>query len=127
MSATEDDKAFMLQLEELCPQIEAWLRKYGVPAQDAPDVARLVIERARRYAHTYDKSKPLAPWVRAIAKNMAADHLTTTILRSALALKDLHEVADSTPYHDLSRSEIFNRLTSVLSELDTETQALLHA
>lgn len=69
-----DGEACRALLDDLGPAIMNFLRKRVADPQELEDVYQetfLALYQARR---TYDPSRPLEPWLFAIARNVAADH-----------------------------------------------------
>ncbi|SEG40044.1 RNA polymerase sigma-70 factor, ECF subfamily [Thermomonospora echinospora] len=56
------------------PLVRAYLRRL-VPPQDIDDVAQVVFTEVWRFRHRYDPSRRLEPWLLAIARRRAVDHL----------------------------------------------------
>lgn len=69
-----DGEACRALLDDIGPSIMNFLRKRIADPQELEDVYQdtlLALYQARR---TYDPSRPLEPWLFAIARNVAADH-----------------------------------------------------
>jgi RNA polymerase sigma-70 factor (ECF subfamily) len=69
-----DRDAFRTLLENILPQVRAFLRRRLLDASELEDLCQetlLAFYQARR---TYDPARPVEPWLFAIARNVAAEH-----------------------------------------------------
>jgi RNA polymerase sigma-70 factor (ECF subfamily) len=70
-----DAEAYRRVLEELLPFVRGVVRARLADAAAAEDVTQEVLLSIHTARHTYRPERPLAPWVRAIARNAVVDHL----------------------------------------------------
>ncbi len=125
---TTADDEFLLRLEKLRGEIEAWVRAERVPARDAAHVAQLVIDHADDKRHLYDRSKPFEPWLRRVTKHVIADLRRAAKTHARLAHHLLvDEVERQTPQQRFLEEETRTILRSALAALDPETRAILDA
>jgi len=90
-----DRDAYRDLLEDLAPLLEAFLRGHGADAHDLDDLRQETLITVHRARHTYDPSRPLEPWLFAIARSVAIDHHRRQARRRAreVAVEALPEVA----------------------------------
>jgi RNA polymerase sigma-70 factor (ECF subfamily) len=78
-----DGEAYRTLLEDVTPVVRAVLRRrLGDPA-DVADVLQDTLLRVHQARHTWDPSRPFDPWLLAIARNAATDHLRRRLARGA--------------------------------------------
>lgn len=68
-----DGEAYRALLDDIGPAVLHFLRRRIVNAADVDDVYQEVFIALHRARHTYQPSRPLEPWLFAIARNVAAD------------------------------------------------------
>jgi RNA polymerase sigma factor (sigma-70 family) len=71
---TDDPEAFRACYEELGPMVLAYVQRF-VPRDEAEDVRQQVFLEVWRSRARFDADRRLEPWVLAIAKRRAIDHL----------------------------------------------------
>lgn len=76
-----DRDAYRSLLEDVEPVLRAVLRRRLGDATDVADVLQETLLRVHQARHTYDPSRPFEPWLLAIARNAAADHLRRRLTR----------------------------------------------
>jgi len=69
-----DRDAYRALLDDIGPVLLAFLRRKVADPHDADDMFQDTLIALHRARHTYDSSRPLEPWLFAIARNVAADH-----------------------------------------------------
>lgn len=94
-----DSAAYRRLLFEIAPMIRAMARRrlqgFGLSPDDAEDVVQEALIGLHRKRHTWDESRPILPWIRAIATYKlldAARRLGRT--RRATAAKPLEDYAE---------------------------------
>ena len=74
-----DGEAYRRVLVGLTPVLRAWVRRelarYGSAHEEVEDVVQETLLALHLKRHTWDESRPLLPWVRAIAHNKLVDAL----------------------------------------------------
>lgn len=105
------------------------LRRLGVAARDLPDVTHDVFVVVHRRAHTYDRARPLRPWLFGVAYRVARDHLALGRNRRE-SVTEAPEVADPRPPQDqqLARAQARELVVAALQcvELDRRVVFILH-
>ena len=109
-----DRDAYRELLEDLAPLLAAFLRRHGADAHEIDDLRQETLITVHRARHTYDPSRPLEPWLFAIARSVAIDHHRRQARRRAreVAVEALPEVAAPA---DLAGAE--QRLAEALAAL----------
>jgi RNA polymerase sigma-70 factor (ECF subfamily) len=69
-----DADACRALLDDIGPSILAFIRRRIADRHEVEDVYQETFLAMFRARHTYDPSRPLEPWLFAIARNVAADH-----------------------------------------------------
>lgn len=89
-----DRDAYRALLDDIAPILARFLRRWAPDAHDLDDLCQDTLMTLHRARHTYDPTRPLDPWLFAIARNVAADHLRRRLTRLAreLPVETLPEV-----------------------------------
>jgi RNA polymerase sigma-70 factor, ECF subfamily len=87
-----DRKAYEMLLRQAAPYIRALVRRIHAAPDRAEEVVQDVLLTVHRVRHTYDPSRPLEPWLAAIARRRSIDALRRR------RRTDTHEVLDSAAY-----------------------------
>ena len=69
-----DGVAFRALLDDIGPAISNFLRRRMADPSEVEDVLQETLLALYQARHTYEPSRPLEPWLFAIARNVAADH-----------------------------------------------------
>ena len=69
-----DSNAFRALLDDIGPAISNFLRRRIADPSEAEDVLQETLLALYEARHTYEPSRPLEPWLFAIARNVAAEH-----------------------------------------------------
>lgn len=80
-----------------------FLRYLGVPERDLEDVAHDVFLIAHRRLASYDRARPIRPWLCGIAARVAAGHRRRGYRRREVMSEEIHAV-DSAPAADVALS-----------------------
>jgi RNA polymerase sigma factor (sigma-70 family) len=77
MSAVQagDSAAYRALLADLLPVLRALVRRQIQDRETAEDIVQDCLLTLHQVRHTYDATRPFLPWVAAIAKRRAIDHL----------------------------------------------------
>ena len=77
MSAVQagDSAAYRALLSDLLPVLRALVRRMIHDRETAEDIVQDCLLTLHQVRHTYDATRPFLPWVAAIAKRRAIDHL----------------------------------------------------
>ncbi len=82
-SAQDGDRdAYRALLEDIAPELGAFLRRRVRDEYDAEDLLQEVLLTLHRARHTFDPSRPFDPWMYAIARNALIDHLRRSAARA---------------------------------------------
>lgn len=106
-----DAEAYRLVLHDIGPVITRWLRRWVADPHDIDDLTQDALMTVHRARHTYDPSRPLEPWLFAIARNLAADHLRRRGMRLARESPVEAELATT----DIGDGDAERRLEEVLA------------
>ena len=90
-----DQAAYTRLLERLAPHIRAWTRagfnRSGAGNEEIEDVVQETLLAIHLKRHTWDRTQPLAPWLRAIARNKLIDALRRSGRRATTPIEDFGE------------------------------------
>jgi RNA polymerase sigma factor (sigma-70 family) len=126
-----DSNAFRRLLKDCVPLTACIIRAQGVRGAAIDDVVQEVLLTIHRIHGTYDPDRPFLPWLRAIARRRAIDHLR----RAARQLQEIYdpltyEAETDTgplPGHALETRERDAQLVSALARLtEGQRQAVEH-
>ena len=101
------------------------LRRLGVAPRNLPDLTHDVFVVVHRRAHTWDRTRPLRPWLFGIALRVSRDHLS--LARNRLeSVVEAPEVADPEPPQDqrLAERQARELVVSALQSLDLDRRAV---
>jgi RNA polymerase sigma-70 factor (ECF subfamily) len=76
-----DRDAYRTLLDDITPILARFLRRWAPDADDLDDLCQDTLMTLHRVRHTYDPTRPLDPWLFAIARNVAAEHLRRRLTR----------------------------------------------
>lgn len=76
-----DRVAYRTLLDELGPVLAAFLRRWASDPPDLDDLCQEALLTVHRARHSYDPALPLQPWLFAVARNVATDHLRRRLKR----------------------------------------------
>ena len=90
-----DQEMYRELLLDLGPLLGRFLSRWTSEPQDLDDLTQDTLIAVHRARHTFDPARPLEPWLFAIARHVAADHLRRRAARLAheLPVERLPEVA----------------------------------
>lgn len=98
-----DADAYRKLLRELSPVLRGFARhafgRYGLSAEDVEDIVQETLLAVHLKRHTWVESRPLLPWVRAIAHNKLVDHLRRLRRGEHVAIEDFDDflIVDNPP------------------------------
>jgi RNA polymerase sigma-70 factor (ECF subfamily) len=104
------------------------LRGLGVMPPDLPDVTHDVFVAVYRALESYDRARPLRPWMFGVAYRVAVDHFRSSRrTRTVSQVEPLAEAADPTPPADqrLANAEERELVYDALGSLDLDRRAVL--
>jgi RNA polymerase sigma-70 factor (ECF subfamily) len=78
-----DAAAYAALLNDVGPVVLSFLRRRVRSHEEAEDLYQDVFFALHRARHTYEPSRPLEPWLFAIARHVVADHLERRHARAA--------------------------------------------
>ncbi len=108
-----DQDAYRVLLEELAPLLDRVLRRWAPDAQDRDDLVQETLIAVHRARHTYDPSRPLEPWLFAIARHIASDYRR----RHSARLRRETPLANAPEQIADSEGDALARLEEVLASL----------
>jgi RNA polymerase sigma factor (sigma-70 family) len=108
-------EAYRRLLEDITPFIRALATRRLRDASDVEDAVQDVLLTIHAIRHTYDPSRPFAPWLTAIAKRRIVDHL-----RRQIRANSHHTSLVSSP-------ETFSELDANLHDIGVDATALRNA
>lgn len=108
-----DADAYRKLLCKVSPGLRGFARhaffRYGLSAEDVEDIVQETLLAMHLKRHTWIDSKPLLPWVRAIAHNKLVDHLRRS------------KKGEHLPIDEFSEFLVADVPASISSGLDAET------
>jgi RNA polymerase sigma-70 factor, ECF subfamily len=103
-SIAGDGAAYQRLLAELSRTLRITVRRgfagIGINPGDVEDVVQEVILAIHLKRHTWDQSKPIGPWVMAIARNKLIDDLRRKGRRTEVPIDDLLETLEAGGQND---------------------------
>jgi RNA polymerase sigma-70 factor (ECF subfamily) len=78
-----DRAAYSALLEDVAPQLLRFLRRRVADPHELEDVHQDTLMALHRARHTYDPSRPFEPWLFAIARHVAIDHLRRRVTHAS--------------------------------------------
>jgi RNA polymerase sigma-70 factor (ECF subfamily) len=78
-----DREAYRALLDDVVPLVHRFLRRRLGEGDAIDDVVQETLVALHRARHTFDPDRPIEPWLFAIARNAAVDHLRRQRLRSS--------------------------------------------
>jgi RNA polymerase sigma-70 factor (ECF subfamily) len=121
-----DSVAYDRLLREILPGLRAFVGSRLNGASSAEDVVQNVLFSIHRARHTYQPGRPFGPWLRAIARNAAADSLRARVTRNRreVPLSEAETLPDMSEPSPLTRP-LSPRLAEALDSLpDNQRQAV---
>ncbi|SDR47396.1 RNA polymerase sigma-70 factor, ECF subfamily [Rhizobiales bacterium GAS191] len=108
-----DTVAYRRFLDSVAASLRAMSRRrfarLGLALGDAEDVVQEVLLAIHLKRHTWDRSRPIGPWIAAIARNKSIDalrrrgHRTETPIETVIDSLAAEEASDGLGRHDLDR------------------------
>jgi RNA polymerase sigma-70 factor (ECF subfamily) len=77
-----DRDAYRRLLSDIGPALARFFRRKVADPHDVEDLCQETLIALHRARHTYDPARPLEPWLFAIARNVATDHLRRRLSRT---------------------------------------------
>ncbi|WP_170229036.1 RNA polymerase sigma factor [Polyangium fumosum] len=106
-------------------KIMKWLAGFGVPADDVEDLTQEVLSAAVRYSESYDPTKPLTPWLRMIARNIAIQYFKAKGDWASVEAVEEPTAHGETPERTAFDREMVRTLAEVFEELTPAERELL--
>jgi RNA polymerase sigma-70 factor (ECF subfamily) len=126
-----EPRAYADLLRDVTPFIRVIARRYHADAGIAEDVVQETLISIHRMRHTYERGRPVEPWIATIAKARAIDMLRSKVRRTRFEAPDNADhaatVADRAPSAEttlVSQASVAEALAS-LSPIQRETVRLL--
>src|SRR5262245_38681096 len=110
-----DAAAYRCLLEELTPVLRRTVSRafHGCGSGDAEDVVQETLLALHLKRHTWDESRPLLPWVQAIARNKLVDNLRRRRRQVHLPIDDIAETLAEERVVDTSRVDVARLLSAL--------------
>ncbi|MGL4397935.1 MAG: sigma-70 family RNA polymerase sigma factor [Hyphomicrobium sp.] len=90
-----DDGAYQRLLVDLSRALRPTVRRSsGVNGGDVEDVVQEVILAVHLKRHTWDQTKPIGPWIMAIARNKMIDEMRRRGRRGEVTIDDMFDLSD---------------------------------
>ena len=106
-----DEAAYRRALQLIASQVRKYVsygfRTYGYQGEDVEDVVQETLLTVHLKRQTWDETRPLEPWLKAIARNKLVDHLRRKGYRKNVPIDDFAETlaAPEDPATDLGPRE----------------------
>ena len=101
-----DTEAYRKLLREISPMLRGFVRRvssrYGLSTEDVEDIVQETLLAMHLKRHTWVESKPLLPWVRAMAHNKLVDHLRRSGRRNHVPIDDFSDFLVADPPASIS-------------------------
>ena len=137
--ASGDQSAFRILVNRYKNALYGFLNKFLSDRNLVEDVFQDTFIQLINSLDSFDKSRPLRPWLFTIAANKAKDTLRKRQRRGALSINaaaegmemsfdDMLNVitsTDKTPYDDVDKEETARRVRSVIAELPENSREIL--
>jgi RNA polymerase sigma-70 factor (ECF subfamily) len=101
------------------------LRRLGVPPADREDLANEVFFRVHRTLHSYDRERPLKPWLFAFAFRVASDYRRLARHRFEVPLAESDSRGGPQPDEALEQADLRAIVLAALESVDLEKRAVL--
>ncbi|MGB4101691.1 MAG: sigma-70 family RNA polymerase sigma factor [Alphaproteobacteria bacterium] len=125
---TGDGAAYAQALRRVLPEINTFLNGKVLP-KDREDIAQDILLSLHKARHTYDATRPLMPWVMAIARFRLQDHWRGYYRRRAdqtSCLDDIQELPGADVTKDREASEDIRRVAKDLPPKQQEILNLMY-
>ena len=113
-----DETAYRRALDFAARRIRVYVssgfRIYGYHNEDVEDVVQETLLTIHLKRQTWDASRPIEPWLKAIARNKLVDHLRRKGYRKFVPLDDVAEILACSP------DNVYVRLHRALARLRAE-------
>ena len=119
-----DDGAYKRLLSDLSLALRATVRRgfSGISARpnEVEDVVQEVLLAIHLKRHTWDQSKPISPWIMAIARNKMIDDLRRKGRRTEVPIDGMLEVLEAGGHEDAIHAYDVNRVLTGLNGRNRE-------
>lgn len=124
-----DETSYRRLLTDLAKTLRAVVRRqlsnFGAAANDVEDVVQEVLLAIHLKRHTWDQTKPIGPWIMAIARNRMIDDLRRKGRRTEVPIEGLIDQLEAGGQEDAIHAHDVNRVLSGLKGRNREiVQAL---
>ena len=119
-----DREACRILLDDIGPMLTNFLRRRIGNRDELEDVYQETLMAFFQARHTYQPSRPLEPWLFAIARNIAADHTRRYWTRAAVELLT-DEIPERSSVEDLHAGPRLEDAMAKLPEHQREAFAML--
>lgn len=119
-----DGAAYQRLLGDMSRALRVTVRRgfggLGISPNDVEDVVQEVILAVHLKRHTWDQSKPIGPWVMAIARNKLIDDLRRRGRRTEVPIDDMLEQLEAGGQDDAIHASDLKRVLGMLKDRQRE-------
>lgn len=128
------DPAFHELMKRYIGPIYSFAKQYARTEDDAEDIVQDAFFKAWKYMSRFERDRTFKPWLYAIAKNTALDHVKRRRSSSFselagddtdLSFEDSLEDETPKPDEDYERNEIAREVSEVVKELPSDHRAVI--
>ena len=114
-----DQQAYRDLLRQIAPYIRSLARRAGLAPDDCGDAVQDVLLTLHAVRHTYDPSRPFAPWLVGISRHRLTDHMRSRVRRQAreVELTTEHEATIAAVTANLETRDEARRLRAAVTRL----------
>ncbi|MDE1901271.1 MAG: sigma-70 family RNA polymerase sigma factor [Alphaproteobacteria bacterium] len=123
-----DKRAYDLVLQAISSRLLAALSK-KLPPKDRDDVVQEILLSVHKARHTYEPTRPLMPWVMAIARYRLSDYWRKhygQALDRTVDIDDMKDILPTDVTKDLDTSEDIRRIMPTLPQKQQEILDLMY-
>jgi RNA polymerase sigma-70 factor (ECF subfamily) len=119
-----DLAAAHLLIDRVSPQLHRFFELQSASAADADDLLQEAWLRIHRVRHTYQRGRPVLPWIYAIARRVRVDHYRKAV-RTRVREQPLEDLAESLVVAQPPRGDDLEELLAPLSDGQREVLEML--
>lgn len=114
-----DAESYRRLLQGVTPYLRALAHRFGLGGPDLEDAVQDVLLTLHSIRHTYDPSRPFAPWLTAVARHRLLDRLRRRVRQTGreTALTEFHETFAADETNHPERTGEAGRLQAAIATL----------